>query len=283
MEQEKDRLSFCWKLFTLAVLLIIGVASKLLPGSGVHARLDASEGTKSAAFEVSRQFRYGEISEPQLAKLKWALRQLPGDELQHRYGDHPSIRTVVLGEIMRAADAQLMVANSTLAKLDKMDSAAVKASAEKYKADIEERKNKLRSLIKYWPVITNVVREPAPWGNFMLVSYEMNLPEGMKLSFLPCALEYGDDFEPKRGKFEFDCLFMPVRNGNYQIRLPDPIGSDLADVKLDISADYSRATVEERSDTFALIDKVQPLIPETETLVQAYSRMKSILDDKAYF
>lgn len=283
MEQEKDRLSFCWKLFTLAVLLIIGVASKLLPGSGVHARLDASEGTKSAAFEASRQFRYGEISEPQLVNLKWALRQLPGDELRQRYGDRPVIRNVVLGEIMRAADAQLAIANSASAKLATMDPAVVKASVAKSKADSEERKRKLSTLTDYWPVITNIEREPAPWGAFMLVSYKIKLPEGTKLSFLPCALEYGDDFEPKRGKFEFDCLFMPMRNGNYQVRLPDPIGSDLADVKIDIYADYSRATVDERSDAFAVIDEVQPSIPETEMLTQAYSRMKSILDNKAYF
>lgn len=283
MKQDKDRLSKHWKLSTLVILLVIGVASQLLPGSGVHMRLDASAGRKSAASEASRQFRYGSLSEPQIANLNWALRQLPGDELQRRYGDHPSIRNVALGEIMRAADAQFSVANTALAKLSAMDPAAVKASEDKYKTDLEERKRKLGALTEYWPVITNVVREPTAWSDFLLVSYRIKQPEGMTLSFLPCTLNYGDNFQPKRGKFEFDCLFKPIRNGEYQVRLPGSVGSELSDVKPDISADYSRATVEVRSGTFALIDKVQPEIPETETFIQAYIKMKAILDNKAYF
>jgi hypothetical protein len=265
------------------VLLSVGVVSHFAPGSGVHARLDASKGTKSAAFEASRQFRYGELSDPQLASLNWAVRRLPGDELQRRYGNHPTIRNVALGEIMRAADEQFAIANSALAKLAMMDPVAVKASENKYKVDLEERKKKLAAMTQYWPVITNVVREPAPWGYFMLVNYNIKLPEGMKLSFLPCALDYGDNFEPKRGKFEFDCLFMPMRNGEYQIRLPDPTGSKLSEVTLDISADYSRATVEKRTEEFAMINEVQSMIPETETVAKAYIKMKSILDSKAYF
>lgn len=283
MAHDSDGFNSYWKLIALAFLIAVGVIAHSVPGSGVYARLDVSKGRDSTAFEASRQFGYGELSGPQLASLNWALRRLPGEELQRRYGNHPTVRTVALGEIMRAADEQFAIANSALARLAKMDPATVKASEEKYKADILARKQKLSAMTEYWPVITNVVREPAPWGYFMLVSYKLNLPEGMKLRFLPCALDYGDNFEPKRGKFEFDCLFTPMRNGEYQIRLPDPIGSELSAVKLDISGDYTRATVEGKNGEITLIDRAKPDIPELAELAEAYNRMKSSLDNKSYF
>lgn len=283
MGHDRDGFNSYWKLFALAFFLAVGVIAHFVPGSGVYARLDVSKGRNSAAFEASRQFGYGELSSPQLASLNWALRRLPGEELQRRYGNHPTVRTVALGEIMRAADEQFAIANAILAKFAKMDPAAVKASDEKYKADILARKKKLSAMTEYWPVITNVVREPAPWGYFMLVSYKLNLPEGMKLRFLPCALDYGDNFEPKRGKYEFDCLFAPMRNGEYEIRLPDPIGSELSAVTLDMSGDYTRATVEGKNGEITFIDDVKADIPELADLAKAYNKMKSTLDNKAYF
>ncbi|MDO9418353.1 hypothetical protein [Pararhizobium sp.] len=282
MERDQKRFNTPWKFAVLAIFLIVGVASEFVPGSGVHARLDAREGIGSASFTASRKFRYGDISAPQLANLNWALRLLPGGELQQRYGERPRIRDVVLGEIMRVADAERVIANAVLAKLSTMDPKAVQASEEKYKSDLEERKKKLNAVKDYWPVITNVKREQTPWG-YMLVSYKLKLPQGKKFEFLPCALEYGDNFEPNRGKLEFDCLFMPMRDGVYLARLPDPAGSDLSDVTLKISVDYSRALMDIGADKYVVMDMVTPSIPETATLLDAYSKMKSILDNKAYF
>lgn len=113
-----------WKLCVLTVFLAIGIASKYVSGGGVHHRLDASERVGSATFNASLRFRNDALSEPQLANLNWALQRLQGSDLQARYGSQPTIRTVVLGELMRAADPLYVTSRSALSTQEERSDAA---------------------------------------------------------------------------------------------------------------------------------------------------------------
>lgn len=283
MTQASDRLGTNLNLLTLGVLVAIGVVSQFISGVGVHMRLDAKAGAKGAAAVALTQLRYGELSAVQLANFEWAMRQLPGDELQQRYGDHPTIRKVTLGEIMRAADAQFSIAKAALAKLATMDPVAVESSDKKYQADLNERARRLDARTEYSPVVTGISREPQALSNYLLVSYTMKVPEGLAMKFLPCTLDFGEQIYPNQRKVEFDCFFPPLKDGKYGVRVLAPTGADLSDLKPEITAEYSRAIIQVRSDSFALIDEVKPEIPETLIINQAYKVMKTVLDNKAYF
>jgi hypothetical protein len=283
MRRARDRLNTNLKLCVLGVLCAIGVFSQFTSGSGVHRRVDATAGARGAAVDVADQVRYGELSDLQLANFDWALRQLPGDELQRRYGDHPTIRNVVLGEIMRAADAQLSIAKVALAKLATMDPVAVKASDERYKFDLNERKRTLNALSERSPIVTNISPEPPPLNDFLLVRYTIKLQDGVAIKFLPCTLDFVDRIPSKSRRLEFDCLSMAMKDGEYSVRVPARNRSEIIDSKPAIFADYSRAIVEVQRNVFELIDEVKPEIPETRIVTQAYTTMKAILDNKAYF
>jgi hypothetical protein len=124
MGPNRIPLDIWWKLCVLVIFSVVGIASQFISGEGVQARLDASDGAGSDNFRASMVFNFQELSDPQLANLNWALQQLHGDELQRRYGDRPTVREVVLGELMRAADPLHKASHSSLASPEDRASAA---------------------------------------------------------------------------------------------------------------------------------------------------------------
>jgi|GEM_PF-1913494 len=282
MEQNHDRLRLYWTFVVAGLLMLVGVASAVLPGAGLQATLNVADGFDSRGFTLSRDAAMNEITERQGIILQWALGRLDEQTFKSRYGTQPRVRTFMMGEIMRAADEERSKINVLRSKLTAIDPEMLEAARAERKTAQRKRAIAMRVFEEFGPTITRVERERAPWGWFLVLSYKLSLPEGLMLSFLPCKLEYGDGLIGKIDTYEFDCLFTAKRGEEYRIRLGDVVGSELSNLEFDFAADYSRAIVISRPKSLAFIDPVELSIPEIEELENAIKKMKSIIDEKSY-
>ncbi len=283
MDTAYNRANLRWKFTAFALILVLCLLSGFIPGNGVQARLDLTQGLRSQSFYASRTAAAALLTEPQRSVLAWATIRRDGEQAPPAYGARPTVRTFVMGEILRAADHDRDIMKQMQARLDAMDPKAVQASRDAFIAAQQKRKDGLKIFDAFAPRIMGLEKETVDGRNYAVVKYNLQLPEGLSLRFLPCALEFSDKDSVLKGKLEFDCLFMPSIGNAYRARVLLPEDFDIARLDVKLSVEFGRAIVEKRSDQFAAIDAVQESIPELRTLRETQRQMKDALDKKVYF
>lgn len=283
MENADSHSKLWWKFTAFVIIAILCLGSGLLPGNGVQARLDLSQGLRSESFYKSRMSAIALLTDQQRSVLSWAILKMDKDKALDVLGKHPTVRTFVMGEILRTADLYRDQMQSLQAKLAAMDPNAVQASRDAFAKAQENRREALKVFDAYAPSIIGVDKERISDRSYAVVKYRLQLPDDLVLRFLPCALDYSDKDLILKGKLEFDCLFMPASGNEYRARILLPEDFDVARLQLKLNVEFGRAIVEKRADRFAAIDPIQESIPELAALRIMQKQMKDALDQKVYF
>lgn len=283
MQNPQDRTNLRWKLFAFTILALLCLTSGLVPGYGVQARLDLSQGLRSESFYASRMSAMALLSDQQRSVLSWAILRMDKDKEPGALAKHPTVRTFVIGEILRTADHYRDQMQILHAKLGAIDPSAVQASRDAFAKAQENRREALKVFDAYAPSIIGVDKERISDRTYAVVKYRLQLPGDLVLKFLPCALEYSDKNVILNGKLEFDCLFMPASGNEYRARILLPDDFEVARLQLKLNVEFGRAIVEKRADRFAAIDPIQESIPELAALRVLQKQMKDALDQKVYF
>jgi hypothetical protein len=283
MENSHDRINLRWKFFAFGIIALLCLTLRLLPGNGVQARLDLSDGLRSERFYASRMDASALLTDQQRSVLAWAILKLDKEKAHDIYGKHPTVRTLVMGEILRTADLYRDNMREQEAKLGAMDPNAVQASRDAFVVRQQKRLDELKLFDTYAPTIVGVEKERISDRSYAVVKYHLQLPDDLVLRFLPCALAYSDKDLILKGKLEFDCLFMPASGNEYRARILLPEDFDVARLQLKLSVEFGRAIVERRADRFAAIDPIEESIPELAAQRLMQKQMKDALDQKVYF
>lgn len=283
MECSNNRTNLRWKFSALAIIALLSLAAGWLPGNGVQVHLDLSQGLHSERFYASQIDASALLTDQQRSVLSWAIIKLNQEEAHDIYGNHPTVRTLVMGEIFRAADLQRNKLRELQQRLSAIDPKAVQASQDALVKAQQHRQDKLKELDSYAPKILGVEKEGISNRSYALVRYHLQLPDDLVLTFLPCTLEYSYRNLIVKGNLEFDCLFMPAKDSVYRARILLPEDFDVAQLEMKLHVDFGRAIVESRADRFSAIDPIEESIPELAAQLRLQRDMKDALDRKVYF
>lgn len=260
MEKGLGHLGAGWSLAVLCALVLVGAIVRVLPGSGVQTTLDASQGLEDGRFLASQRTAFLRMSPVQVEAFEWAMGQLNGELFIQRYGRSPSVRQVVVGEVMRAVDARRREIETLRGKL---------AGMEKLVEETEIRRQRaLDALGRVRPSVTQVDREEHGYS----VRYRIDLPAGVSFKRLPCNVIYRGRDQARERRQGFDCVDRPrMPSGEYRVAL---LGMKQLPVAVVIEAQYDLATLIAPA-TSAYF--VPPQVPEVTALQEAQRDMNLVL------
>lgn len=296
MENDSNLLRI---LAVLGLLLILWGMTALGSGSGIQHRLDSGNGYDDPRFAASVQQAVSKMSGAQIEAFDWAIGQLDAHAFVARYGASPTIRDVVVGEVVRFVDAKRKSIASIEERLKGMDE-QVRESERKRLATLELLKS-------YVPVITRVEAESMAEGDRseptasqqcgdldhtdmdmgsngtrVRVWYRLENPHGISLKRLPCRLSYRVGKRTRAYETEFNCLSQPQRGGEreFSVRLHGERSAHSGKLTVSMIALHDKAIVAHPGTPDHEACAISDSVPELAELRRYRRQMKQVLDYK---
>ncbi len=181
------------------LLVIIWGVTTMLPGEGVQSRLDASHGLDEVYFPVSLRKAMEKMTLVQAEAIEWAMMNIPNEEIfLARYGASPTIRQIIVGEVMRVVDEK------------RQQVAALESTFPDIEGKIKFREASLSSLNKllqnYEPTITYIGYPEDGADGDLIVRYRFDKAVKVQLKELPCLLTYRVRYLVRQHQIAFNCL-----------------------------------------------------------------------------
>lgn len=263
-------------LVVLCLMLSLWGVAELSPGSGVQSSLDARSGVSQKAFAESLDKAEERMSPAQIRALSWALGRLDSETFMSRYGEIPTVRRVIVGEVMGALDvARQQITSAEL---------ALGGLARQVEESEAHRRDVLKSLKTITPVITQVINPRGGGGEEIVVRYRVANPLALPLKSLPCRMVYHARHRNRVNEITFDCLSQPAeQGGDFYVRLGDVLGLQSSDMVISLVAMHEVIDVSSLEPPLrALSGKTAPAIPpQVEELRRARDALAQALRFKS--
>lgn len=257
-----------WSFSVLLLLLLVWSCVTLLSGGGLQTRLDARSGIGGERFIADRDRALQGLSMAQINAFEWALRRLDNETLLARYGGSPTVREVIVGEIIRVVDEK----NREISELESQ----LAIVREQVNDSEKQREEVLAALRPFSPTITSISHPDGVGDSQLLVRYRLTIPKNLELKSLPCHLVYRRYVMTRTEAVDFDCLAQPItRNGEYQVRIA------AGETVVSFEALYEDAKVVGRSSSEPLMDAVPYSLPALKALRDARRERQLALNRKA--
>lgn len=203
----------------LCVMVINALVATLVyvsPGSGTNRRLDIRNGVESEAFQVSLLLAMKNMTHNQITAYNWAVSDMDSKTFVTRYGATPSVREVIVGQVMRFIDEK----RRHTAELNQQ----FPQVPERFEAAKRSYQHLLNVIAAHRPVVTKVeysYKRENGKPERALLSYKLLIPSNLKLTSYPCQLSWRQGVASIQQNIIFDCLALAHgSNGEYRIEVP---------------------------------------------------------------